>query len=451
MDIEALETIVGASGVITDTDVLAGALADWTGRYIGHSQAMVTPQNTAQVAAVVNWCQQNGVALVPQGGNTGMVGGSVPMNGELVLSTRRMTAVTVDPDAGVAVAQAGTTLAAVQDAATEAGWHYGVDLGARDTATIGGTVATNAGGLQVLRYGDTRHQLLGVEAVTGAGETVGDLRGLHKDNTGYHLPSLLAGSEGTLAVVTQVCLRLHPKPVDTAVALIGFSHVADAVERVPQLRRSLSDLQSLELILQAGIDLVCDTYGQPQPFREPGAAVLVVEVAGPQGVLDRFGAAIDTLGLSSHQIVVGEDRSTQQRLWRYREAHTEAIATLGVPIKLDVTIPQRHMASFLEHIPGVVGASDPDATTWLFGHAGDGNIHVNITGADPTGSGLDGAVLEYVAELGGSISAEHGIGRAKANYLRLNRSQAELDVGRRLKDAFDPNGILNPGVIFLTC
>jgi FAD/FMN-containing dehydrogenase len=308
-------------------------------------------------------------------------------------------------------------------------------------------VATNAGGLQVIRHGDTRRQLLGVEAVTGAGEIVGDLRGLHKDNTGYHLPSLLAGSEGTLAIITRVCVRLHPRPEETAVALLAFADPADAFGAVGPLRLGIADLHGLELFFADGLALVCDTFELAPPFTEAHAAYLLAEVAGTPGVVERFGGALEAIDVAVVDVAVGTTAAQQEALWRFREAHTEAINLRGVPHKLDVTLPLAAMVPTVGEIRRLVSSHAPDAETWIFGHAGDGNLHVNVTGVAPDDQALDKAILEVVAAAGGSISAEHGIGRAKAALLGLNRTPSEIALARRCKAAFDPAGILNPGVI----
>ncbi len=447
MDLEALVAIVGREAVIDDPDRLAAHVRDWTGRWSGHTPAVVLPADADQVAGVLRWCHDHRVAVVPQGGNTGLVGGGVPLEGELVLSTRRIGGVDVDGEAGQAIAGAGATLAQVQEAAAGRGWMYGVDLGARDSATVGGTIATNAGGLRVIRHGDTRRQLLGIEAVTGAGEQVGDLRGLEKDNTGYHLPSLLAGSEGTLAVVTRACLRLVPRPAEWSVALLGFESDTAALGTVGTLRRSIADLQALELFLADGLALVCDTFDLAPPLAGDHQAYLLVEAAGGPGVVARLSAALERSGVDLGAAAVAETEAQRGALWRYREAHTEAINLQGVPHKQDVTIPLHRMEGFITDARRLVADRAPGARLWLFGHAGDGNLHVNVTGVDPADADLDAEVLALAARSGGSISAEHGIGRAKQSHLHLNRSPAELALYRRIKAAFDPAGILNPGVI----
>ena len=238
---DRLRDVVG-NQVIVDADMVASYTTDWTGRFAGHTMAVVRPGSTDEVAGVVSACRELGVPLVPQGGNTGLVGGSVPLHGEVVLSLSRLkTLGAVDPAAGQVTAAAGVALSAVHQAARSAGWAYGVDLASRESATVGGTIATNAGGTRVLRYGDTRAQVLGVEAVLGTGAVLSHLGGLLKDNTGYHLPSLLCGSEGTLAVVTAARLRLVPALSHRTVAILAFADVSHAVEASVHLRRSLTD------------------------------------------------------------------------------------------------------------------------------------------------------------------------------------------------------------------
>jgi FAD/FMN-containing dehydrogenase len=448
MDLNDLVSIVGADAVVTDPDRVAAHVQDWTGRWTGATPAVVLPADTREVTDVVRWCNAHGVAIVPQGGNTGMVGGSVPLDGELVLNLTRLKDLVVDADTGQATVGAGVTLAELHDAAHRVGWSYAVDLGARDSATIGGTVATNAGGIHVLRHGDTRHQLLGIEAVSGTGETIGDLRGLVKDNTGFDLPSLLAGSEGTLAVITRVCLRLVPRPSESTVALLGFESEPAALDAVGSLRRSVTDLQALELFFADGLELVCETFDLPEPFAHPHPAYLLLEAAGKPGVVDRLSADLQASPCSFASTAVAETAAQQSALWRYREAHTEAINRLGVPLKFDVTIPGHSLIEAIDDIRSGLTSCAPGAKAWFFGHAGDGNIHVNVTGAasDRT-EAIESLVLGLAVAVGGSISAEHGIGRAKLPYIHLSRTTAELALYRRIKAAFDPNGILNPGVL----
>ncbi|HZU79089.1 MAG TPA: FAD-binding oxidoreductase [Acidimicrobiales bacterium] len=444
--VRALGAVVGRAHVVTDPDVLAGAVVDWTGRVRGHTPALVRPADTEELAAVVRWCAGAGVGLTVQGGNTGLSGGAVP-RGQVVVQTTRLSEVgDVDALAGQVTVGAGVTLARLQQAATDAGWAYAVDFASRQSATVGGTVATNAGGVHVVRYGATRAQLLGVEAVLGAGAVVARLGGLVKDVSGYDLAALLCGSEGTLGIVTRARLRLvAPEPWRTT-AIVGFPSVRAAVDAASELRRRLPSLVAAELMLDQGVSLVCRALDLAPPFDRIPPAVLLLEAAGPDDVSDALAGALAALGPVG-AAAVATDASRRAPLWRYRDGHSEAIASLGVPHKLDVAVPLGAVADYLEAVPAAVRTVAPDAQVWLFGHIGDGNVHVNVTGVAPDDERVDEAVLELALELGGTISAEHGVGTVKRRFLERARPAAELDAFRALKRALDPAGILNPGVL----
>jgi FAD/FMN-containing dehydrogenase len=402
------------------------------------------------VAAVLRACAAAGVAVVPQGGNTGLVGGSVPRGGEIVLSTLRLTGIEdLDADAGEMTVGAGDTLAAVQAAARAAGWEVGVDLGARDSATIGGMVATNAGGVNVLRYGPMRQQLLGFEAVRIDGSVLRRLPGMAKDNTGYDLGGLLAGSEGTLAVLTRIRLRLVPPLAHRAVAVIGCSDAAAVVAAATRLYRELASVLALELFTDDGMSLVMRHAGVASPFPSRRPAYLLVEVgsdAGDPG--DELAEALVLLGVDDDAVALATDPAGRHRLWQLRERHTEAVNAEGVPHKLDVSVPIGRYAELVERAPIVAAAVDRAARTICYGHVGDGNVHVNVLGPAPDDEAVDDAVLELVLSLGGSVSAEHGIGVAKVRWLLRDRGPEAVAAMRAIKDAWDPAGILNPGVLF---
>lgn len=442
-----LVEIVGAAHVLVDPVDRAGYERDWTGRFVGATPAVVRPANRAEVAAVIELCRRHGLALVPQGGNTGLVGGSVPLDGELVVSLRRLDTVgPVDVVANQLTAGAGATIAAVHDAARASGLRYAVDFAARDTATVGGSVATNAGGVHVLRFGGTREQLLGVEAVTGAGAHLRQLGGLVKDNTGYHLSSLLCGSEGTLGVVTAARLRLVPRHHDRLVALVAFGDVAAAVSAVARWRATIEGLEAAEVMVDAGMALVCGTFALRPPFDRAWPVYVLIEVAAPTDPTAAVAHAVaDVEGVGD--AAVATDAGHRAALWRYREDHTSAINTLGPPHKLDVTVPLGALAAFLGEVPREVAAVFPGARTWLFGHVGDGNIHVNVTGPGPDDERVDEVILTSVAAVGGSISAEHGIGTAKTRWIHLTRSPDELATMAAVKRALDPDAILNPHAV----
>jgi FAD/FMN-containing dehydrogenase len=377
---------------------------------------------------------------VPQGGNTGLVGGAVPPDGAVVLLTARLRAVgELDPVAGQLTAGAGATLASVQAATRGSGWEVGVDLAARDSATIGGMVATNAGGANVLRHGPMRRQVAGIEAVLVDGSRISRLAGLAKDNTGYDLAGLLAGSEGTLALITAVRLQLVPSPPRRAVFIAALPSTSAAVALLVELRRSLPGMLAAELFHESGLQLVVEHTHLGHPFggHEHGAYLLVETSDAAEAVAGVLGGIDD--------VILAEDTTGRARLWQYRERHTETINAVGIPHKLDVALPLARIAEFEERCGTLVADR---ARLILYGHLGDGNLHVNLIGPAPDDDSLDDAVLRLVIELGGSISAEHGIGRAKAHLLPLDRGAGDLAAMRRVKHALDPNGILNPGVLF---
>jgi FAD/FMN-containing dehydrogenase len=270
--------------------------------------------------------------------------------------------------------------------------------------------------------------------------------GLIKDNTGYDLGGLLCGSEGTLGVVTAARLRLVPQGPERVTTVLAFSSIGAAVDAASLLRRSLPEIQSLEFFLQSGLDLVCRANDIAAPFSGDHCAYLLAEAASQLDPMEAMAVVLDSLA-AVEDVAVATDSARRAQLWRYREGHTEAINTLGAPHKLDVTLPAPMLAAFIDQVSHVVKSVDPRATTWLFGHVGDGNVHVNVTGLEPDDSTVDDHVMRYAAELGGSISSEHGIGTAKRPWLHLNRSEAELAAFRRLKTALDPARILNPNVL----
>ncbi|MEA3019218.1 MAG: hypothetical protein QOI47_742 [Actinomycetota bacterium] len=421
--VDALRAIVGDRHVLVDADVRAGYEVDWTGRFRGSTPMVVRPGSAEEVASVVTVCGDAGVAIVAQGGNTGLVGGSVPLRGEVVLSLRRLDRIdAVDVLAGQVTVGAGATLGEVQRVASDAGLAFGVDLSARDTATIGGMVATNAGGLRFLRHGGMRENLIGMEAVLADGAIVRHLSGLPKDNTGYDLTGLLCGSEGTLGVVTAARLRLVAPARDLVTAIVALPSVAACVAAVATLRASVV-LEAAELWLDMPAPVV------------PAPAYLLVEWSGAADALGALDGMIDA--------AVATDSLRRAELWGYRERITEEINRVGVPHKMDVTLPAGAIATFCREVVDVVGAH----RVFLFGHVGDGNIHVNVVGPPPEDETVDDAVFRLVATHGGSISAEHGIGTAKRRWLHLSRSPEEIAAFRAIKHALDPKGILNPNVL----
>jgi FAD/FMN-containing dehydrogenase len=445
-----LAAIVGAHHVLTD-DVTAAYGTDWTRRWEGRPRLVVRPGSTAEVAAVVAACGEAGAAIVPQGGNTGLVGGAVPRAGEVVLSLRRLDALEpVDRVAAQLTAGSGVTLAAAQRHARAVGLDVGVDFAARDDATLGGMVATNAGGERVLRYGTMRAQVRGLEAVLADGTVVTRLSGLPKDNVGYDLAGLLVGSEGTLGVVTRVRLALVPVLPARVAALLALPDTAAAVDVVAAVRRSLPALESAELFFAAGLDLVCAARRMAPPFADPHPVYVLLECADHHDPTDALAAALADLGdVDVRDAAVAADPTRRQALWEYREAHTDAINTAGVPLKLDVAVPPGRLAEFDDRLRAVVADLAPDARLVVFGHLAEGNLHVNLldAGTDESAEAITEAVLGLVAEFDGSISAEHGVGQAKVRWVHLSRTPQELAAMRAVKEALDPRWLLNPGVL----
>ncbi|MDO9484796.1 MAG: FAD-binding oxidoreductase [Actinomycetota bacterium] len=440
-----LSAVVGADHLLADPDRVASYCTDWTRAFTGECLAVIRPASTAELSQVLALCSAAGQTVQIQGGNTGLVGGSVPASGEasppLIVSTLRLDRVDpVDHLTGQLTAQAGAVLSAVQQVAREAGWLYGVDLAARDSATIGGTVATNAGGTQVIAYGMTRAQLVGIEAVLADGTVISHLGGLLKDNTGFDLAALLCGSEGTLAVVTAVRVRLHRPHRRTSLAMVGCESYDQALELMSRAR-SQSDLVAAESIDAVGMQLAASELGLASPLMKSWPLVALIEVAD--------GGDASGLPLTEEQdAVVALEPGEQERLWAYRERQAEAYASLGLVHKLDISVPLDQMQRVMTDLHSILAVASEVTCFGFFGHLADGNIHVEFIGPESTQAALQRAILERVAASAGSISAEHGIGRLKADYFSLSRSEAEIDAMLAIKSAWDPTGLLNSGVLF---
>jgi FAD/FMN-containing dehydrogenase len=418
--------------------------------------AVVMPRTTEQVAAIMRICSAHGQPVAVQGGLTGLAAGATPGRGEVALSLERMSGVEeIDPGAATLTAWAGTPLAVIQAAAADAGFQCGVDLGARGSCTIGGNVATNAGGNQVLRYGMTRRNVLGLEVVLADGTILTSLNKMLKNNAGYDWKEMFIGSEGTLGIVTRVVLQLHPRIDAVDSALVA---VADIRAGVALLRRAGAALPGGLLVFEAMwrefMDVAVGRVGLAPPFPAAHDLVILMEApatAGPggQSAFEAFLAAAMEQGLATDAIVAqsGRDRA---RFWAYRESVYEYGAK-GIPpmLNFDVSVPiaQIHEAvsAFRKDIP----ERWPDALFVIFGHAADSNIHLNVTrpaGLDPaTRRAVEDLIYGQVAALGGSVSAEHGIGRGKKDFLHLSRTPPEIALMRTIKAALDPGGILSPG------
>lgn len=449
--ISSFADIVGRAHVLTDLDAMAGYLTDWTGRWTGSAVAVVRPRTTDEVAAVVRVCADAGIAICAQGGNTGLVGGSIPPAGAstpaIVLSTARMTDIDVLDTVGRCVGvQAGVTLTALDAATSPFGLRFGVDLASRESATLGGMVATNAGGTRMIRHGNTRSQLLGIEAVRADGSVLRRWLSLVKDNVGYDLPGLLAGSEGTLAVITRVLVRVVPVTGATTVCVAAVDEVSVAGRLIDAISEAGLTVEAAEIMSRAGIELVHE-HGVRRPVSSAADFYVLLEVSGSDGAEDTVLGVLDAeRGVLDAVLEPGPARD----LWRVRESHTESIArsTTTPVVKLDVSVPLRALPEAFDELAALADDGSP-CRPILFGHVGDGNIHVNLLDVpEDSVAALSDKVFRIVSAYGGSISAEHGIGRAKVEWTGLGRSSVDVDTMRAIKTALDPAGLLNPGVLF---
>jgi FAD/FMN-containing dehydrogenase len=445
--IQQLAAVVGPEHVLTDPDLTRSYETDWTGRFSGRAACVVRPGTADEVAQVLRLCSSSGAGVVVQGGNTGLVGGGIPAGGEVLLSLTRLAGVgDVDVAAAQVTVGAGVTLATLQATARSHDLEFGVDLAARESATVGGLVATNAGGIRVLRYGSMRAQVVGLEAVLSDGTVLSRLAGLVKDGTGYDLMGLLAGSEGTLAVVTAVRVRLWPRLSERAVALLAMDSTEAAVALLPGLRASLPSLSAAELFYDEGLALVRKHSGLPAPFPTEHAAYLLLECCDRTDPLKQLAVAVEQApGLVD--ATVATDVVGQRALWAYREKHTESISAEGVPVKLDVSVPTGLLPSLVAALEPTVTSVCPGARLIMFGHVNEGNLHVNVLDTGDLHEEVTDAVLQLVASLQGSVSSEHGVGRAKVRWLSLSRSEPEIAAMRAVKRALDPTGTLGPGVL----
>ncbi|MGV0835923.1 FAD-binding oxidoreductase [Mycolicibacterium thermoresistibile] len=446
---DQLARIVGPAQVSTDPDVLDGRSVDHTGRYRGRATALVRPATTAEVAEVLRVCREAGAYVTVQGGRTSLVAGAVPEHDDVLLSTERLTDIgAVDTVERRIRVGAGVTLAAVQRAAAHAGLVFGVDLAARESATVGGMAATNAGGLRTVRYGNMGEQVIGLDVALPDGSVLRRHSEVRMDNTGYDLISLFVGAEGTLGVITGLQLRLHPMPRQRVTAICGFIDL-DALIEAGRVLRDLDGIAALELIDSRIAELAAEQLGVPVPA--PGNWLLLTELAlvdPADDPTERLAAALEQVRLVGEP-AVGVDAVAQQRLWQVRESTAEVLGSYGPPLKFDVSLPLAAVAGFAARAAEIVDQVAAQAVPVLFGHVGEGNLHLNVLGCSPDEErALYPAMMDLIAGCGGNVSSEHGVGTRKRDYLAMSRIDADIAVMRAIKTAFDPTGYLNPAVLF---
>jgi len=456
--LERLKLIAGPSGWSDDPDTLAPYLVEWRSRFQGKTPLLLKPANTAEVAAIVRVCADAGVGIVPQGGNTGLVGAQIPnANGrEILVSLSRMNRVrSVDPINNTLVAEAGCVLAAVQQAAADQDRLFPLSLAAEGSCQIGGNLSANAGGIHVLRYGNSRDLVLGLEVVTPEGEIWDGLRGLRKDNTGYDLKHLYVGAEGTLGIITAAVLKLFPRyrQVETVFAAVP---TPEAVLDLLTLAREVSGdggVLAFEMIARLALDMVLNSaVGATDPLATKSPWYVLVDLTVARPTAEAFMTSALAHGLVTDAALAGS-AGQSAALWKLRESISEAQKREGGSIKNDISVPVSHIPGFITQALAAVAALVPGIRPVPFGHVGDGNLHFNFS--QPVGMDQEAYLAEWdkvthavhaiAVAHGGSISAEHGIGVAKREEARHYKGAVELDLMARIKQALDPKGIMNPG------
>ncbi|MEX2643375.1 MAG: FAD-binding oxidoreductase [Acetobacterales bacterium] len=463
--IDALKQVVGPKGYIDDASAMDGYMKDWRGLFHGRTPLVVRPASTEEAAETVRLCAEARVPMVPQAANTGLVGGSVPdeSGSQILISVSRMNRVLdVDPVNMTMTVQAGCVLAAVQQAAGDAGCLFPLSLAAEGSCQIGGNLSSNAGGNNTVRYGNTRDLVLGLEVVLPDGRVWNGLRSLRKDNAGYDLKHLFIGAEGTLGLITAAVLKLYPRPRAREVGMAGIADAAASLELLTRLRATAGDyITSFEFLPRIGVEFVMrHVPGTGDPFAEPHPAYALIELTSSdpdaplRDKLESVLADAYEAGLV-RDAVLAESDAQADALWKLREEMSDSQKPEGASIKNDITVPVSRMAEFIEACTKQVEAAVDGIRVVAFGHVGDGNVHFNLSqpvGGDPKAflarwDEVAGIVNDSVAAMGGSFAAEHGVGRLRRKYLEQYRGGVELDLMRAVKRAVDPHNLMNPGKV----
>lgn len=472
-DIAHFQKILPASSILstlppisTPASELANFNNDWMNKYHGKSTTVLRPRTTKEVSEIVKWCNERGIAIVPQGGNTGLVGGGVPIRDELILSLGNMTKIrSFDPVSGIIVADAGCILEAMSEYLAPHDYIMPLDLGAKGSCQIGGNVSTNAGGLRLLRYGSLHGSVLGLEVVLPDGTILDQLSTLRKDNTGYDLKQLFIGAEGTLGVVTGVSILAAPAPQASSNVMLALPKYENVLPLFREVKRQLSEiLSAFEFIDRRAYELAVK-HGQGRALNdedvEGAECFVLVETSGGKREHDeeKLNGLLESLLEAEEPLintgVLSQSPAQFAQLWAIREGITEAVSKEGKAYKYDISIP---VASFKEVVDRTrehlrsKGLLHPDAVKHVvgYGHVGDGNLHLNVVAAAYTPeieAALEPFVYELVASYKGSISAEHGIGAMKTHALRYSKSSTSIDLMKKIKALFDPKGIMNPGKV----
>lgn len=463
--IQQCQEIIGTDYVYISDDDKGPYLIDWGKRFVGSAKAVLKPKNTQEVAALVKLCQMHGIPIVPQGGNTGLCGGATPDNSgnSAVISTARLNGIrNIDLENSAITVEAGVILSHAQEASVAAGKLFPLSLAAEGSCTIGGNLATNAGGIQVLHYGNMRDLTLGLEVVTPSGEIFNGLRSLRKDNTGYALKDLYVGSEGTLGIITAATLKLYPLPRSKATALVGLTSIKSAIDLIELSRVACNaNLTAFELISTRALSLITKTTKNFDSL---------LNTSSGWAVLLEFSSMEDSVKSQAHMeallseafesdlitdAIIANSIQQSKDLWSIRESIPEAQLRLGTIIKHDISLPISALPNFIASTGILLQEHYPNAHTIIFGHLGDGNLHYNLAPNSPELSGwieknrasINQLIHDEVYRYSGSFSAEHGIGQSKKDELPLRKSVVEIELMRTIKKALDPKNIMNPGKI----
>jgi FAD/FMN-containing dehydrogenase len=455
-----LKDIVGAKGFSEDPREIAPHIEEWRGSYRGNTALLLKPATTEEVSRILAICHETSTPVVPQGGNTGLVGGQIPFGGEVLLSLTRMNRVrNTDRTGANMTVEAGLTLAGAQAAAGDAGMYFPLSLASEGSATIGGNLSTNAGGVHVLRYGMARELVLGLEVVLADGRVLSMLRSLRKDNTGYNLKELFLGAEGTLGIITAATLKLFPKPEETVTAFAAVRSPAEAVALLSAVQKATGGLVSaFELLSMTGLQLVLEHIpGMRNPLTTPSDWFVLLEATsgGNFNLADVVQTALSDSRLVPDASLASSERQRAD-MWKLRESMSEAQKKEGASLKHDIAVPVAAIPDFVAKATQAVLKAVPGARPVTFGHLGDGNLHFNFNapkdgdGASFLARRADVAriVHDLVHDFSGSFSAEHGIGVMKRDELLRYKSATEIEVMRALKRTLDPKNTLNPGKIF---
>ncbi|MBO6503340.1 MAG: FAD-binding oxidoreductase [Kordiimonadaceae bacterium] len=465
--LDALGNIVGPKGSVSESADQIPFVTEWRDKFVGKTPLVLQPQSTSEVSQILAYCNRNKISVVPQGGNTGLVGGGIPgLDGssEILLSTRRMQSIIeVDALGATITAEAGVTVSELQGAAAEKGLLFGLSLASEGSCTAGGVFSTNAGGVHVIRYGTTRDMTLGVEAVLADGSIINELSGLRKDNTGFAISNLFAGAEGTLGIVTKVCFRLFPAERSRSTAWLAVPSPAAALELLSLAKEVSEDQVSVfELMCRQALEFTFRHIdGCRDPLSTQSEWYVLLETASTNADSDNESRKAQILEMALSKGLVSDGalaQSLQQRqdFWRVRESISEAQKLEGGSIKHDISLPLRHLPEFVVEASNALARKFPGCRVTPFGHLGDGNLHFNVMQPANTDKHafldqwepMNQLVHDLVTQYGGSISAEHGIGVLKKNELRRLKPVAELGAMRAIKSALDPNNILNPRCLF---